>query len=449
MAFEGLAEKLQNVFKNLRGKGKLNEKDVEQAMREVRMALLEADVNYKVVRDFVNNIKTRAVGAEVMESLTPAQQVIKIVNEEMTALMGGSSSKLTVASKPPTVIMLVGLQGSGKTTTSGKLARYLKKQGRSPLLVACDIYRPAAIKQLQVLGESLGIPVFTLGDKTHPADIAKAAKAFAEKQGHDMLLLDTAGRLHIDEELMTELERMKTECRPHEILLVVDAMTGQDAVNTADVFNQRLGLDGVILTKLDGDSRGGAALSVKAVTGKPIKFVGAGEKLDDLESFYPDRMASRILGMGDMLTFIEKAQAGVDAKKAEELDRKLRRNEFNLEDFLEQIQQMKAMGPLDQLMDMIPGMSKIKGMKDVEFSEKDLKRTEAIVRSMTKEERRNHEILNGSRRKRIAKGSGTSIQEVNKLIKQYEQSLQMMKQINMMKSGKAGKKGGFNLPFFR
>jgi len=449
MPFEGLAEKLQNVFKNLRGKGKLNEKDVEQAMREVRMALLEADVNYKVVKDFVNNIKARAVGAEVLESLTPAQQVIKIVNEELTTLMGGSSSKLNIASKPPTVIMLVGLQGSGKTTTCAKLARHLKKQGRNPLLAACDIYRPAAIKQLQVLGESLDIPVFTMGDKTDPADIAKAARAAAEKQGHDLLLIDTAGRLHIDEDLMAELERMKAQCRPHEILLVVDAMTGQDAVNTADVFNKRLGLDGVILTKLDGDSRGGAALSVKAVTGKPIKFVGSGEKLDDLESFHPDRMASRILGMGDVLTFIEKAQASVDTKKAEELERKLRRNEFNLDDFLEQIQQMKSMGPINQLMDMIPGMNKIKGMKDIDISEKDIKRTEAIVRSMTRQERRNHEILNGSRRRRIAHGSGTSIQEVNKLIKQYEQSLQMMKQISLMKSGKAGKKGGLNLPFFK
>ena len=449
MAFEGLAEKLQKVFKNLRGKGKLNEKDVEQAMREVRLALLEADVNYKVVKDFVNSIKTRAVGAEVLESLTPAQQVIKIVNEEMTRLMGGSSSKLNIASKPPTVIMLVGLQGSGKTTTCGKLARYLKKQGRSPLMAACDIYRPAAIKQLQVLGENLDIPVFTMGDKMHPADIAKAARAAAEKQGNDVLLIDTAGRLHIDEELMAELERMKAESKPHEILLVVDAMTGQDAVNTADTFNQRLGLDGVILTKLDGDSRGGAALSVKAVTGKPIKFVGAGEKLDDLESFHPDRMASRILGMGDVLTFIEKAQAGVDAKKAEEFERKLRRNEFNLDDFLEQIQQMKSMGPLNQIMDMIPGMNKIKGIKDIDISEKDIKHTEAIVRSMTKQERRNHEILNGSRRKRIARGSGTSIQEVNKLIKQYEQSLQMMKQINQIKSGKGGNKGGLNLPFFK
>ena len=449
MAFEGLADKLQKVFKNLRGKGKLNEKDVEQAMREVRMALLEADVNYKVVKDFVNNIKARAVGAEVLESLTPAQQVIKIVNEELTTLMGGSSSKLNIASKPPTVIMLVGLQGSGKTTSCGKLARHLKKQGRSPLLVACDIYRPAAIKQLQVLGESLDIPVFTMGDKTHPADIAKAARTVAVKQGNDMLLIDTAGRLHIDEDLMAELERMKAECQPHEILLVIDAMTGQDAVNTADVFNKRLGLDGVILTKLDGDSRGGAALSVKAVTGKPIKFVGSGEKLDDLESFHPDRMASRILGMGDVLTFIEKAQASVDTKKAEELERKLRRNEFNLDDFLEQIQQMKSMGPINQLMDMIPGMNKMKGMKDIDISEKDIKHTEAIVRSMTKKERRNHEILNGSRRRRIAHGSGTSIQEVNKLIKQYEQSLQMMKQINLMKSGKAGKKGGLNLPFFK
>lgn len=450
MAFEGLSEKLQNIFKNLRGKGKLTDKDVDQAMREVRMALLEADVNYKVVKDFVARIKERAIGSEVLESLTPGQQVIKIVHEEMTQLMGGSASRIATASKPPTIIMMVGLQGSGKTTTSGKLARLMKKQGRRPVLVACDIYRPAAIKQLQVLGEQLEIPVFSMGDKQNPVDIAKAARVYAENQGLDTVILDTAGRLHIDEALMEELQQIKASCRPHEILLVVDAMTGQDAVNVAESFDTRLGLDGVILTKLDGDTRGGAALSVKAVTGKPIKFAGMGEKLDALEPFHPDRMSSRILGMGDVLTLIEKAQAQVDIKKAEELEKKLRKNEFTLEDFLEQIQQMKNMGPLNQLMDMIPGMGKVKGLKDVNISEKDMKHTEAIIRSMTGEERRRPEILNGSRRKRIATGSGTSIQEVNKLLKQFEQTQKMLKQMTQMQqAAKSGKKGSFKLPFFK
>lgn len=450
MAFEGLSGKLQNIFKNLRGKGKLNEKDVEQAMREVRMALLEADVNYKVVKDFIGKIKERAIGSEVLESLTPGQQVIKIVHEEMTQLMGGSSSRLNIASKPPTIIMMVGLQGSGKTTSSSKLARYLKKQGRSPLLAACDIYRPAAIKQLQVLGEQLEIPVFSMGDQKSPVDIAKAAKAYAEKQGLDTVIYDTAGRLHIDEELMQELKEIKVNCKPHEILLVVDAMTGQDAVNVAETFNQSLGLDGIVLTKLDGDTRGGAALSVKAVTGKPIKFTGMGEKLDALEPFFPDRMSSRILGMGDVLTLIEKAQAAVDVKKAEELERKLRKAEFTLEDFLEQIQQMKSMGPINQIMDMIPGMGKMKGLKDVEINDKDVKHTEAIIHSMTPRERRTPEIINGSRRKRIARGSGTSVQEVNKLLKQFEQTQKMLKQMSQMQQGiKGGKKGGFKLPFIK
>lgn len=449
MAFEGLSAKLQNIFKNLRGKGKLSEKDVEQAMREVRMALLEADVNYKVVKEFVNKIKERAVGTEVMQSLTPGQQVIKIVNEEMTELMGKVGSKINMAAKPPTVLMMAGLQGSGKTTTCGKLARLLKKQGKSPLLAACDIYRPAAIKQLQVLGEKLEIPVFAMGDKASPVDIAKAACKHAQSGGQDVVIIDTAGRLHVDEELMNELAEIKAGCQPHEILLVVDAMTGQDAVNVAQVFDERLGLDGVILTKLDGDTRGGAALSVKAVTGKPIKFVGMGEKLDALEPFHPDRMASRILGMGDVLTLIEKAQAGVDAQRAAELEKKLRKNEYTLEDFLEQLQQMKSMGPVGQLMDMIPGMNKVKGLKDMELSDKDVKRTEAIVLSMTKEERRRPEILNGSRRKRIARGSGTSVQEVNKLLKQYEQSLKMIKQLSQLQSAKTGKKGGFGFPFVR
>ncbi len=450
MAFESLAEKLQGVFKNLRGKGKLSEKDVSQAMREIRMALLEADVNYKVVKEFINNLKEKAVGAEVLESLTPGQQVVKIVNQEMTALMGGSLSKLNMSSKPPTVVMLVGLQGAGKTTTCGKLALLLKKQGKNPLLVACDIYRPAAIKQLQILGENLDVSVFTIGDKSKPVDIVEAARSFAEKQGKDMLIIDTAGRLHIDEDLMSELEGIKKKCRPHEILLVVDAMTGQDAVNAAEAFNDRLGLDGVILTKLDGDARGGAALSVKAVTGKPIKFVGMGEKLEALEPFYPDRMASRILGMGDVLTLIEKAQDSVDAKKAAQLQQKLRKNEYTLEDFLDQLQQMKSMGPINQIMDMLPGMGKMKGMKNIEINEHDLKKTEAIVYSMTVEERRKPEILNAGRRKRIARGSGTSVQEVNKLIKQYEHSLKLIKQMNQLQTAtKGGKKGSFNLPFLK
>ncbi|MBZ4653849.1 MAG: signal recognition particle protein [Peptococcaceae bacterium] len=450
MAFEGLAEKLQGIFKNLRGKGKISEKDVTEAMREIRMALLEADVNYKVVKDFVNRVKERAVGVEVLESLTPGQQVIKVVHDEMTQLMGGTQSKINLASKPPTIVMMVGLQGSGKTTSSGKLARLFKKQGRRPLLVACDIYRPAAIKQLQVLGEQQEIPVFFMGDKQNPVDIAKAARAYAENQGHDLMIVDTAGRLHIDDALMSELENIKANIRPHEILLVVDAMTGQDAVNVAETFNARLGLDGVILTKLDGDTRGGAALSVKAVTGKPIKFVGMGEKLDALEPFYPDRMASRILGMGDVLTLIEKAQANFDAKKAEELERKLRKAEFTLEDFLDQIQQMKSMGPLSELMGMLPGMGQMKALKGMEISEKDVKHTEAIIRSMTREERRHPEIINGSRRKRIALGSGTSVQEVNKLLKQFDQAQKMMKQIAQMQQGaKSGKKGGFKLPFFK
>lgn len=449
MAFEGLSEKLQNIFKNLRGKGKLSEKDVEQAMREVRMALLEADVNYKVVKDFIAGIKERAVGSEVLESLTPGQQVIKIVHEELTKLMGGSASKIMTASKPPTVIMMVGLQGSGKTTTSGKLARLLKKQGRNPLLVACDIYRPAAIKQLQVLGEQLEIPVFTMGEQ-NPVDIAKAAKNHAESKGFDTVILDTAGRLHVDEALMEELAQIKATVKPHEILLVVDAMTGQDAVNVAESFNQRLGLDGVVLTKLDGDTRGGAALSVKAVTGKPIKFAGMGEKLDALEPFHPDRMASRILGMGDVLTLIEKAQASFDAKKAEELQQKLRKNEFTLDDFLDQFQQMRKMGPLHEIMGMIPGMGKLKGLKDVEIDEKELKHIEAIIRSMTREERRRPEIINGSRRKRIARGSGTSVQDVNKLLKQFQQTQAMIKQMSALQQGhKGAKKGSFKLPFFQ
>lgn len=450
MAFENISEKIQAIFKNLRGKGKLTEKDVQAAMREVRLALLEADVSYKVVKEFINKVTERAVGSEVLESLTPAQQVIKIVHEELTQLMGGTQSKISLAAKPPTVVMMVGLQGSGKTTSSAKLARYMKKQGKSPLLAACDVYRPAAIKQLQVLGEQLDIPVFSLGDKQSPVDIARGARAHAEKNGFDLVILDTAGRLHIDEELMEELAQIKQQCHPQEILLVVDAMTGQDAVNVAEKFNQTLGLDGVILTKLDGDTRGGAALSVKAVTGQPIKFTGMGEKLDALEPFYPDRMASRILGMGDVLTLIEKAQATVDLKKAQELERKLRQNEFTFDDYLDQLQQLQKMGPLNQLIEMIPGLGKLKGMQGVEINEKDIKHVEAIIRSMTREERRKPDIINGSRRKRIAMGSGTSIQEVNRTIKQFEQMQKMMKQFaQLQQGGKLGKKGMARLPFFQ
>jgi signal recognition particle subunit SRP54 len=445
VAFESLGEKLQGVFKKLKGQGKISEKDLKTALREVRVALLEADVNYKVVKDFINNVNERALGQEVLESLTPGQQVIKIVNDELTKLMGGFQSKLEISSKPPTIIMMVGLQGSGKTTSAGKLGRLLKKQGRRPLLVACDIYRPAAIKQLQVLGEQLDIPVFSMGNKTSPVDIARAAINHAAYHGNDIVILDTAGRLHIDEALMEELSLIKKQVNPIEILLVVDAMTGQDAVNVAEKFNELLDLTGVVLTKLDGDTRGGAALSVKAVTGKPVKFVGMGEKLDALEPFHPDRMASRILGMGDVLTLIEKAQENFDAKKSQELQQKLLKAEFTLEDFLTQMQQMKNMGPLDQIMDMLPGMNKAK-LKGLQLDEKEFVRFQAIIQSMTKDERKNPQKINGSRRKRIAAGSGTRVQDVNRLLKQFEQAQKMMKQISGMTTGK-GKKGKFKLPF--
>jgi signal recognition particle subunit SRP54 len=445
VAFENLGDKLQGIFKKLKGQGKISEKDLKAALREVRVALLEADVNYKVVKDFINSINERALGKEVIESLTPGQQVIKIVYDELTQLMGGSQSKLEISPKPPTIIMMVGLQGSGKTTSTGKLGRYLKKQGRRPLLVACDIYRPAAIKQLQVLGEQLEIPVFSMGDKTNPVDIAKSALNHASFHGNDFILLDTAGRLHIDEALMEELSSIKKAINPTEILLVVDAMTGQDAVNVAEKFNELLDLTGVVLTKLDGDTRGGAALSVKAVTGKPIKFAGMGEKLDALEPFHPERMASRILGMGDVLTLIEKAQENFDAKKAQELQQKILKAEFTLEDFLHQMQQMKNMGPLDQIMDMIPGMNKAK-LKGLEFDEREFVRFQAIIQSMTKEERKDPHKINGSRRKRIALGSGTKVQDVNRLLKQFDQAQKMMKQLSGMATGK-GKKGKFKLPF--
>lgn len=446
MVFEGLADKLQNALNKLKSKGKVTEQDLKVVTREVKLALLEADVNFKVVKDFVKTIKERALGSDVMESLTPGQQIIKIVNEELTALMGTSQSKLTYSSKPPTVYMLVGLQGVGKTTTAGKLGGYLKKNGKKPLLVAGDVYRPAAIKQLQVVGKQLDIPVFSMGDKISPIEIAKAGVKEAVRHGNDIVILDTAGRLHIDENLMDELEGIKREVRPQEILLVVDSMTGQDAVNVAESFNEKLGVDGIILTKLDGDTRGGAALSVRAVTNKPIKFAGMGEKLSDLEPFYPDRMASRILGMGDVLSLIEKAQANFDEKKALELEQKMKNQEFSFDDFLDQLQQMKSMGSMTQILEMIPGVNS-KQMKNLKIDDKELVYIEAIIQSMNKEERKNPSIINGSRRKRIAKGSGTSVQKVNSLLKQFAQTKKMMKQFaNIEKSMKKG--GKMKFPFF-
>lgn len=446
MAFEGLTEKLQSTLKKLRGAGKLSEKDVKDAMREVKMALLEADVNYRVVKDFIAKVTERAVGHEVLDSLTPGQQVIKIVNEQMTELMGSTNSKIIFSSKPPTVFMMVGLQGAGKTTTCGKLGLLIKKQGKNPLLVAGDVYRPAAIKQLQVVGSQVGIEVFTMGDKVNPVDISKAAVAHALKNGNDVVIIDTAGRLHINDELMDELADIKKNVKPTEILLVVDSMTGQDAVNVAESFNERLGIDGVILTKLDGDTRGGAALSVKAVTGKPVKFAGMGEKMNDLEPFHPDRMASRILGMGDVLSLIEKAQSAFDEKKAFELERKIRNQQFTFDDFLDQLQQMKKMGPLSSILEMLPGMASSK-LKGVEVDDRELIKVEAIIRSMTKKERQNPDIINGSRRRRIASGSGTSIQDVNRVIKNYEKSKKMLKQLAGME--KDMKKGKMKMPFFR
>ncbi|MDX8362280.1 signal recognition particle protein [Cytobacillus sp. IB215316] len=445
MAFEGLADRLQNTIKKITGKGKVTEADVKAMMREVRLALLEADVNFKVVKDFVKRVSERAVGQEVMKSLTPGQQVIKVVKEELTELMGGEQSKIAVANRPPTVILMVGLQGAGKTTHTGKIANLLrKKYNKNPLLVAADIYRPAAIKQLQTLGKQLNMPVFSLGDQVSPVEIAKQAIAQAKEEHNDYVLIDTAGRLHIDEALMDELAQIKEVTNPHEIFLVVDAMTGQDAVNVAESFNSQLGITGVVLTKLDGDTRGGAALSVKAVTGKPIKFVGLGEKLDALEAFHPERMASRILGMGDVLTLIEKAQATVDEDKAKELEQKMRTMSFTFDDFLEQLSQVRSMGPLDDLINMLPGANKMKGLKNVQVDEKQIGHVEAIIRSMTKAEKVQPEIINASRKKRIAKGSGTSVQEVNRLLKQFEDMKKMMKQMtNMSKS----KKKGMKFPF--
>ncbi|MDR4886525.1 signal recognition particle protein [Fredinandcohnia sp. QZ13] len=445
MAFEGLADRLQGTLQKIRGKGKVSESDVKEMMREVRLALLEADVNFKVVKDFVKRVSERAVGQEVMKSLTPGQQVIKVVQEELTALMGGEQSKIAVAKRPPTVIMMVGLQGAGKTTTTGKLANLLrKKHNRKPLLVAADIYRPAAIDQLQTLGKQLNMPVFSLGDKVSPVEIAKQAIEKAKEDHHDYVLIDTAGRLHIDEELMDELKQVKEVAKPDEIFLVVDAMTGQDAVNVAQSFNDLLGLTGVVLTKLDGDTRGGAALSVKAVTNTPIKFVGLGEKLDALEAFHPERMASRILGMGDVLSLIEKAQASVDEDKAKELEQKFKSMSFTLDDFLEQLAQVRKMGPLDEILGMLPGANKMKGLKNVQVDDKQIGHVEAIIRSMTKVEREQPEIINSSRKKRIAKGSGRTVQEVNRLLKQFEDMKKMMKQMTNMSKGK---KKGFKFPF--
>ena len=441
MAFEGLAEKLQQAFRKLSSHGKLTEADVKTAMRDVRMALLEADVNYKVVKDFIARVTERAVGSDILDSLTPSQQVIKIVNEELTALMGGQSARLTYSPTVPTIYMLCGLQGAGKTTMAGKLAQMIKKQGKRPLLVACDIYRPAAIKQLQVVGEKVDVPVFERGQE-NVIETAKLAIEHARKFGFDPVILDTAGRLHIDENLMGELRDVKSAVKPTEILLVVDSMTGQDAVNVADTFNKNLGIDGVILTKLDGDTRGGAAISVKAVTGKPIKFSGTGEKLTDIEPFHPDRMASRILGMGDVLSLIEKAQDTFDEKNAAELERKMRTQTFDLNDYLKQMQQMKKMGSLEDILKMIPGIGN--KLADVKIDEKKLGRVQAIIQSMTMEERRNPDILGASRKRRIAAGSGTTVQEINLLLKQFEQSRQLMKQ--MMGRGKRGR---MKIPFAR
>lgn len=453
MAFEGLSGRLQAVFSKLRGKGKVTEEDVNEALREVRLALLEADVNFKVVKSFIAAVKEKAVGQEVLQSFTPGMVVVDIVNKELTELMGGTNAKLARSHKSPTVIMMVGLQGAGKTTTTGKLAKLLQKQNHKPLLVAADIYRPAAIKQLQILGEQLKVPVFAMGDQVSPVDIATAALAHAKEQHLDTVIIDTAGRLHVDEALMDELLQVRDVAKPDEILLVVDAMTGQDAVNVAESFHHQLSLTGVVLTKLDGDTRGGAAISVKAVTGCPIKFAATGEKMDALEPFHPERMASRILGMGDVLSLIEKAHEGIDRDKAAELERKMRKAEFTFEDFLDQMEQVKKLGPLDQILDMLPGANKIKGLKDAQVDERRMARVEAIVKSMTTEEKRNPDLINASRRKRIAAGSGNSIQEVNRLIKQFEDMKKMMKQFSGMMGGGNMKKmmkkmgGGMKFPF--
>jgi len=449
MAFESLGEKLQNAFNKLRGKGLLTEKDVKEAMREVRLALLEADVNFRVVKDFIAGVTEKAVGQGVLEGINAGQQVIKFVHEDLIELMGSSQSQLTFSSKPPTVYMMCGLQGAGKTTSSGKIAGILRKQGRQPLLVACDIYRPAAIKQLQVVGSTYNIPVFEMGDKVSPVTIAEKALEHATANGNDVVIIDTAGRLHIDEALMNELSQIRAVVKPQEILLVIDAMTGQDAVNVAKTFDEQLGLDGIIVSKLDSDTRGGAVLSVKAITGKPIKYVGMGEKLEDMEPFHPDRMASRILGMGDVLTLIDKAQQAFDEKQAAELEQKMRTNTFTLEDFLAQMQQMKQMGPLKDLLGMMPGIDQA-ALANANVDEKAMVHTEAIIQSMTRNERLKPEILNGSRKRRIATGSGRTVQEINRLLKQFEEMRKMMK--GMTSGGMFGRKNKFGkkgkLPFF-
>jgi signal recognition particle subunit SRP54 len=442
--FDNLSQKLLAAFDRLRGRGKLSEQDVAEALREVRLALLEADVNFKVVKEFVARVRERAVGHEVLESLTPDQQVVKIVHEELTNLLGGSTSELNLSGSPA-VILLVGLQGGGKTTTAGKLANLLRKQGRKPLLVAADVYRPAAIKQLQVIGSSLNIPVYDLGSRQDPVDIARGSVSTAKDEGLDTVIIDTAGRLHIDEDMMAEVERIRDAVNPSEILLIVDAMTGQDAVAVAEAFNQRLSVDGFILTKLDGDARGGAALSLRAVTQKPIKFIGVGEKLDALEPFHPERMSSRILGMGDVLSLIERVEETIDAKMAAELEAKIRSNRFDLEDYLNQLRQVRRMGPLEQILSMIPGFGQLKQLGNLEVDEGVVKKQEAIIQSMTLEERRNPEILNGSRKRRIARGSGTSVQEVNRLLNSYQQMRTMMRQLMDAEKGK--RRGPIRIPF--
>ena len=444
MAFESLTEKLQSAFKRLRGKGLLTEKDVREAMREVRLALLEADVNFRIVKDFVAKVTEKAVGGSVLEGLNPGQQVIKLVNDELINLLGSTQSRLTFASKPPTVYMLAGLNGAGKTTAAGKLGAQLRKQGHRPLLVACDVYRPAAVKQLQVLGGGYNLPVFALEGSRSPLEIARASLRRAAENGEDVVILDTAGRFHVNEELMNELKEMKAQIRPQEILLVVDAMTGQDAVTVAEAFDRDLGLDGIIISKLDSDTRGGAALSVRAVTGKPVKFVGMGEKIEDLEPFYPDRMAQRILGMGDIMSLIDKAQQAFDEKEAAELEKKLRQNEMDLEDFLNQLRQIRKMGPIKNLLGMIPGMGRV-NLDDAEVDEGAFGRLEAMICSMTPQERKNPAILSASRKRRIAAGSGRTVPELNRLLKQFEEMKKMVK--GMMGPGKG--KRGVNLPFLR
>ena len=444
MAFENLADKLQQTFKKLRGKGKISESDLKAAMREVKLALLEADVNFKVVKDFIKTVSEKALGANVLESLTPGQQVIKIVNEELTALMGEKVEKIQFSSKSPTVIMMVGLQGAGKTTTCAKIGGLLKKQGKRPLLVACDVYRPAAKKQLQVVGSQLDVPVFSIDESNDAVDIARQSIDHARRNGSDVVIVDTAGRLHLNEELMDELENIKAEVSPTEILLVLDAMTGQDAVNVAEAFNEKLDISGVVLTKLDGDTRGGAALSVRAVTGKPIKLIGQGEKLTDMDWFYPDRMASRILGMGDVLTLIDKAQQAFDEKQAEELEKKIRQQQFDLNDYLEQMHQMKKMGPLQDLLKMVPGVNAA-ALDNVNIDERKLLRIEAMITSMTPAERSDPSILNSSRKKRVADGCGVKVQDVNMFLKQFEQMRKMMKQFSNPKKMKRSLGGFGNL----